>query len=102
MIQLWNVKLAKKEQERRRTILIGVKNLVQKAIEEWRYVGKTSDWRYVYLKDLYDDLQNFLYWTDFMWEPYLVSIEEVDYYVNLWRDMNGTFKKDLKKMLEEA
>lgn len=101
-IQLWNVKLAKKEQLRRRTILIGVKNLVEKMILNWRTIWKTSDWRFIDLKALYDDLQNFLYWTDFCWEPYLVSIEEVEYYVNLYRDMNGTMKNDLQKMLEEA
>lgn len=102
MIQLWNVAEAKKEQLRRRTILIWVKNLIEKKIVSWRTIWRKSDWSYVNLKALYDDLQNFLYWTDFCWEPYLVSVEEVDYYVNLYRDMNKTMEEDLKKLLEEA
>jgi len=102
MIQLWNVALAKKEQEKRRTILIVVKNLIWDKIVAWRTVCKMSDWRFVNLKSLYDDLENFLYWTDFCWEPYLVSVEEVDYYVNIYRDISKTMNKELQRLLEEA
>lgn len=64
-------------QQERRAILIVVKNGFQKLIEGWRFD----------LKPIYDDLQNFLYGKDmFTWEPYMVSVEELEYYQRLYRE----------------
>lgn len=79
--------LAQKEQARRRAILIVIKNFFQKEIESWNTIERRNDWSFINLKAIYDDLQNFLYWTDrFTWEPYLLSIEEVEYYQRLLRE----------------
>lgn len=68
-------------QQERRAILIVVKNGFQKLIEGWRFD----------LKPIYDDLQNFLYGKDmFTWEPYMVSVEELEYYQRIYRE---TIKK---------
>lgn len=68
-------------QQERRAILILVKNGFQKLIEGWRFD----------LKPIYDDLQNFLYGKDmFTWEPYMVSVEELEYYQRVYRE---TIKK---------
>ena len=65
-------------QRQRRAILIVVKNGFQKLIEGWR----------LELKPIYDDLQNFLYGTDrFTWEPYMVSVEELEYYQRVYREV---------------
>ena len=90
--------LAKREQEKRRTILILIKNQIQEKLEHWETLWKRSDWSFIKLKDLYDDLQNFLY-GEFCWEPYLVSIEEVDYYVNLYREIKKSDEERLKNYL---
>lgn len=67
-----------KVQSQRRAILIVVKNGFQKLIEGWR----------LELKPIYDDLQNFLYGTDrFIWEPYMVSVEELEYYQRIYREV---------------
>ena len=66
-----------KVQSQRRAILILVKNGFQKLIEWWRNE----------LKPIYDDLQNFLYGKDmFTGLPYMVSVEELEYYQRLYRD----------------
>lgn len=66
-----------KVQSQRRAILIVVKNGFQKLIEGWR----------LELKPIYDDLQNFLYGKDmFTWEPYMVSVEELEYYQRIYRE----------------
>lgn len=77
---------AQKEQEKRRAILILIKNEFQKMIESWSSIEKREDWSYINLKSIYDDLQNFLYWKDFLGEPYLVSIEEIEYYRKLLKE----------------
>lgn len=65
-------------QQERRAILIVVKNGFQKLIEGWR----------LELRPIYDDLQNFLYGKDmFTWEPYMVSVEELEYYQRLYREV---------------
>ena len=65
-------------QQERRAILIVVKNGFQKLIEGWRFD----------LKPIYDDLQNFLYGKDmFTWEPYMVSVEELEYYQRVYREV---------------
>ena len=67
-----------KVQSQRRAILIVVKNGFQKLIEGWR----------LELKPIYDDLQNFLYGADrFTWEPYMVSVEELEYYQRIYREV---------------
>lgn len=67
-----------KVQSQRRAILILVKNGFQKLIEGWR----------LELKPIYDDLQNFLYGTDpFTQWPYMVSVEELEYYQRLYREV---------------
>lgn len=69
-----------KVQSQRRAILIVVKNGFQKLIEGWR----------LELKPIYDDLQNFLYGTSpFTWEPYMVSVEELEYYQRIYREAVG-------------
>ena len=84
---------AQKEQQRRRTILIAVKNLFAKKIENWSTIGKRADGSFINNKDVYEDLQNFLYWKDFTGEPYLISAEEVDHYVNLYREIDKSDKE---------
>lgn len=84
---------AQKEQQKRRTILIAVKNLFAKKIENGSTIGKTSNWNYVNLKDVYEDLHNFLYWKDFTGQPYLISVEEVEHYVNLYREIDKSDKQ---------
>ena len=72
------MKTPKQVQSERRAILILVKNWFQKLIEGWR----------LELKPIYDDLQNFLYGKDmFTWEPYLVSVEEIEHYQRLYREV---------------
>ena len=64
-------------QQERRAILILVKNGFQKLIESWRRE----------FMPIYEDLQNFLYGKDmFTWEPYMVSVEELEYYQRLYRE----------------
>lgn len=71
------MKTPKQVQNERRAILIVVKNGFQKLIEGGR----------LELKPIYDDLQNFLYGKSiFTWEPYMVSVEELEYYQRLYRD----------------
>ena len=64
-------------QQERRAILILVKNGFQKLIESWRRE----------FMPIYEDLQNFLYGKDmFTWEPYMVSVEELEHYQKLYRE----------------
>lgn len=64
-------------QQERIAILILVKNWFQKLIESWRRE----------FMPIYEDLQNFLYGKDmFIWEPYMVSVEELEYYQRLYRE----------------
>lgn len=93
---------AEKEQQRRRTILIGVKNLFQKKIENWSTIWKRADWSYIKLIDVYNDLENFLYGKDIIWLPYLVSIEELDYYVNLYREIDKNDKKFIEDWFKNS
>lgn len=71
------MKTPKQEQNERRAILILVKNGFQKLIEGWRRE----------FMPIYEDLQNFLYGTDpFTQWPYMVSVEELEYYQRVYRD----------------
>lgn len=64
-------------QNERRAILILVKNGFQKLIEGWRRE----------FMPIYKDLDNFLYGKDmFTWEPYMVSVEELEYYQRAYRE----------------
>jgi hypothetical protein len=72
------MKTPKQVQNERRAILILVKNGFQKLIEGWRRE----------FMPIYEDLQNFLYGTDrFTWEPYMVSVEELEYYQRIYREV---------------
>lgn len=79
-----NMKTPEQVQKERRAILILVKNGFQKLIEGWR----------LDLKPVYDDLQNFLYGTDpFTRWPYMVSVEELEYYQELYRGIMEQMRK---------
>ena len=93
--------LAKKEQERRRAILIVIKNAIQKMIEDGWHVLKAEDGNYINIRNLYDDLENFLYGTDIVWLPYLVSIEEVEYYQRVYRWVKKLYDKRFEIMLAD-
>lgn len=72
------MKTPKQVQNERRAILILVKNGFQKLIEGWRRE----------FMPIYNDLQNFLYGTDpFTQWPYMVSVEELEYYQRLYKEV---------------